>query len=215
MKKLLLFAFGLLTATIAGAGAAYADNTMADLVTGKTKLVFLGLDFTQAKYIGRAGFTDPQAIQNQHIVSWNNLIELEPKKFSLQKAFNLKDDQYKSKVEDMVKLNKSVNVEKNITDDEYSITEDQVRKSVAKYALSEKEGVGVVYVVESLNKNAEKLVAWVTFIDLATKKVLHTEKVEGKAGGFGFRNYWAGGVYKVNQEIDKSLFKKWSKSFKA
>jgi hypothetical protein len=70
-------------------------------------------------------------------------------------------------------------------------------------------------VVESLNKNAEKLVAWVTFIDLATKKVIHTEKVEGKAGGFGFRNYWAGGVYKINQEIDKNLYKKWSKSFKA
>lgn len=215
MKKLLLFAFGLLTATVAAVGPAHADNTMADLVAGKTKLVFLGLDFTQAKFIGRVGFTDAQAIQNQHIVSWNNLIELEPKKFSLQKAFNLKDDQYKSKVEDMVKLNKAVNVEKNITDEAYSITEDQVKKSVAKYALSEKDGVGVVYVIESLNKNAERLVAWVTFIDLATKKVIHTEKVEGKAGGFGFRNYWAGGVYKVNQEIDKSLFKKWSKAFKA
>ncbi|MGG7663422.1 hypothetical protein [Dyadobacter sp. BHUBP1] len=210
MKKLLLIAFVLFNAAVA-----QADNTMADLFAGKTKLVFLGLDFTQAKYIGKAGFMDAQAIQNQHIVSWNNLIELEPKKFSLQKAFNLKDDQYKSKVEDMVALNKSVNVEKNITDDEYSITEDQVKKSVAKYSLSEKDGVGIVYVVESLNKNAEKLVAWVTFIDLGTKKVIHTEKVEGKAGGFGFRNYWAGGVYKINQEIDKSLYKKWSKSFKA
>lgn len=213
MKKLLLIALALFGA--ASANVARADNTMADLMAGKTKLVFLGLDFTQAKYIGKIGFTDPGAIQNQHIVSWNNLIELEPKKFSLQKAFSLKDDQYKSKVEDMVKLNKSVDVDKNITDDEYSITEDQVKKSVAKYALSEKDGVGVVYVIESLNKNAEKLVAWVTFIDLATKKVLHTEKVEGKAGGFGFRNYWAGGVYKINQEIDKSLYKKWSKSFKA
>ncbi len=211
MKKLLLIAFVLFNA----ATFANADNTMADLFAGKTKLVFLGLDFTQAKYIGKIGFTDPQAIQNQHIVSWNNLIELEPKKFSLQKAFSLKDDQYKSKVEDMVTLNKSVNVEKNITDEEYSITEDQVKKSVAKYSLSEKDGIGVVYVIESLNKNAEKLVAWVTFIDLATKKVIHTEKVEGKAGGFGFRNYWAGGVYKINQEIDKNLYKKWSKSFKA
>jgi hypothetical protein len=213
MKKFLLIAFVLVNAALGT--VAKADNTMADLFSGKSKLVFLGLDFTQAKYIGKIGFTDPMAIQNQHIVSWNNLIELEPKKFSLQKAFSLKDDQYKSKVEDMVALNKSVNVEKNITDDEYSITEDQVKKSVAKYSLSEKDGIGVVYVVESLNKNAEKLVAWVAFIDLATKKVIHTEKVEGKAGGFGFRNYWAGGVYKINQEIDKSLYKKWSKSFKA
>jgi hypothetical protein len=210
MKKLLFIAFVLFNA-----GTVSADNTMADLFAGKTKLVFLGLDFTQAKYIGTIGFTDPAAIQNQHMVSWNNLIEMEPKKFSLQKAFNLKDDQYASKVEDMVKLNKSVNVANNITDSEYAITEDQVKKSVSKYSLSENDGVGVVYVVESMNKTTEKLNAWVTFIDLKTKKVLYTEKVEGKAGGFGFRNFWAGGVYKINQEIDSKLYKKWSKSYKA
>ncbi|MCF0042621.1 hypothetical protein [Dyadobacter fanqingshengii] len=209
MKKLLLLAFVLLNA-----GFASAENTMADLFNGKAKLTFLGLDFTQAKYVGKIGFTDPVAIQNQHMVSWNNLIEMEPKKFSLQKAFNLKDDQYASKVEDMVKYNKSANVADNITEAESVLTEDQVKKSVAKYSLSEKDGIGVVYVVESLSKTAEKLTVWVTFIDLSTKKVLYTEKVEGKAGGFGFRNYWAGGVYKINEAIDSKLYKKWSKTYK-
>jgi hypothetical protein len=209
MKQLVLFAL-LLSNTI----AAFADNTMADLFSGKAKVVFLGLDFTQAKYVGSMGFTDPGAIQNQHIVSWNNLIEMEPKKFSLQKAFNLKDDQYVSKVADMVKYNKSVNVAENITETEHTITEDQVKKSVAKYALSENDGVGIVYVVESLSKTAERMSVWVTFIDLRTKKVLYTERVEGKAGGFGFRNYWAGAVYKINQEIDSKLYTKWSKSYK-
>ena len=209
MKKWLLFAFVLFNA-----GFASAENTMADLFNGKTRLVFLGLDFTQAKYVGKIGFTDPNAIQNQHMASWNNLIELEPKKFSLQKAFNLKDDQYVSKVEDMVKFNKAANVADNITEAEAVLTEDQVKKSVAKYSLSEKDGVGVVYVVESLSKTAERMSVWVTFIDLATKKVLYTEKVEGKAGGFGFRNYWAGSVYKINEAIDSKLYKKWSKTYK-
>ncbi|MCE7059640.1 hypothetical protein [Dyadobacter sp. CY343] len=209
MKKLILFAV-----LLCNAGAVLADNTMADLFARKTKLVFLGLDFTQAKYVGAVGFTDPTAIQNQHIVSWNNLIEMEPKKFSLQKAFSLADDQYVSRVEDMVKLNKSVNVAENITETEHAITEEQVKKSVSEYALSEKDGVGVVYVVESLSKTAERMSAWVTFIDLKTKKVLHTERVEGKAGGFGFRNYWAGAVYKITQEIDSRLYMKWRKAFK-
>jgi len=209
MKKWLLFAFVLFNAVFAS-----AENTMADLFNGKTRLVFLGLDFTQAKYVGKIGFTDPNAIQNQHMASWNNLIELEPKKFSLQKAFNLKDDQYVSKVEDMVKFNKAANVADNITEAEAVLTEDQAKKSVAKYSLSEKDGVGVVYVVESLSKTAERMSVWVTFIDLATKKVLYTEKVEGKAGGFGFRNYWAGSVYKINEAIDSKLYKKWSKTYK-
>ena len=208
MKKLLIVLFFLTTTQL------FAQNTMSSLFSGNAKLTFLGLDFTQAKYVGRIGFTDPSAIKNQHMVSWNNLIEAEPKKFSLQKAFKLKDDQYASKVEDMVKLNKSANVEDNITDDAYLITEDQVKKSVSKYSLSEKDGIGLVYVIESLSKTDEKLYAWVTFIDLSTKKVIYTEKVEGKAGGFGFRNYWAGGVFKINDAIDSKLYKKWSKSMK-
>ncbi|CAG4994833.1 hypothetical protein DYBT9275_01477 [Dyadobacter sp. CECT 9275] len=207
MKKLLLLAF-VFTVSL----GARAQNTMADLFKGNTKVVFLGLDFTQAKYIGSIGFTDPAAIKNQHMVSWNSLIEMEPKKFSLAGPLKLKEDQYSSRVEDMTQLNKTVNVEKNITEDSYTITEDQVRKSVSRYSLSEKDGIGIVYVVESMSKTDEKLSVWVTFIDLKTKKVLHTEKIQGKAGGFGFRNYWAGGVANVNKAVG-SRYKQWSKTF--
>ena len=208
MKKSLLFVIALFFAGQVSA------QTLSDLFAGNAKLVFLGLDLTQAKFIGRAGFVDPVAIKNQHITSWNNLIEFEPKKFSLQEPFKLKADQYETKVGDMIKLNESVDVKDNITEDAYVINEDQVKKSVSKYSLSVKDGIGIVYVVESLNKNAEKLFAWVTFIDLKTKKVLYTEKVEGSAGGFGFRNYWAGGVYKINKAIDSKYYKQWSKTLK-
>jgi len=210
MKKLLLFVFILTLSKQVS-----AQYTMADLFSGKAKVVFLGLDFTQAKYIGRSGFMDPAAIQGQHMVSWNNLIEFEPKKFSLEKPLKVKEGQYSSKTADMIQYNKAANVADNITDSEYSITEDQVKKSVSKYSLSEKDGIGVVYVVESLSKTAEKMTAWVTFIDLNTKKILHTEKVEGKAGGFGFRNYWAGAVYKINQNIESKYYKVWSKPYKS
>ncbi|MCF2447481.1 hypothetical protein L0657_26235 [Dyadobacter sp. CY345] len=209
MKKFTLFITLLFVA-----GQVSAQNTLSDLYSGKAKLTFLGLDFTQAKYIGRIGFTDPAAIKNQHMVSWNNLIEYEPKKFSLQEAFRLKPEQYQSKVTDMIKLNESADVKDNIIEEPYTITEDQVKKSVAKYSLTEKDGIGLVYVVESLNKNAEKMCAWVTFIDLKTKKVLYTEKLEGAAAGFGFRNYWAGAVYKINKSINSKYYKQWSNAAK-
>jgi hypothetical protein len=208
MKKTVFFVIALFFAGQVSA------QTLSDLFAGKAKLVFLGLDLTQARYIGKIGFTDPVAIKNQHMVSWNNLLEYEPKKFSLQEAFRLKPDQYETKVADMIKLNESAEVKDNITDEDYVLTEDQVKKSVSKYSLSVKDGIGLVYVVESLNKKAEKLFAWVTFIDLRTKKVLYTEKLEGSAAGFGFRNYWAGGVYKINKAIDSRYYKKWSTTLK-
>ncbi len=187
---------------------------MSDLFNGKAKVVFLGLDFTQAKYIGSSGFTDAGAIHNQHMVSWNNLIEFEPNKFSLVKPLKLREDQYEAKVADMIKYNKKVNVADNITDERYTLEEAQARKSVANYSLADKDGIGVVYIVESLSKTAEKMTVWVTFIDLATKKILLMEKVEGKAAGFGFRNYWAGAVYKINQNIGSKYYKTWSMGVK-
>lgn len=205
MKKLSLLSFLFF---IAAQG--FAQNTMSDIFNGKAKVVFLGLDFTQAKYIGPAGFMDPNAILNQHMVSWNNLIEFEPKKFSLVKPLKLREEQYVAKVGDMITYNKKANVADNITSENYTLTEDQARKAVGKYSLSVNEGIGVVYVVESLSKNAEKMTAWITFIDLPTKKILLTEKIEGKAGGFGFRNYWAGAVYKMNENVGSKYYKKWS-----
>ena len=195
---------------------AKAENTMADLFAGKVKVTFLGLDLTQTKYIGKIGFTDPAAIKNQHSVSWNSLLSAEPKKFSLQDPLRIKNsDMYATNVDDMVANNKDIDVEKSITEDPYTITEDQVKKSVSKYKLSVKDGIGVAYVVESMSKTAEKIAIWVTFIDLSTKKVLYTERIEGKAGGFGFRNYWAGAVYQVNKAIDSKYYKIWSKKFVA
>jgi len=44
--------------------------------------------------------------------------------------------------------------------------------------------------------------------------VLLIEKVEGKAAGFGFRNYWAGAVYKINGNIGSDYYKKWSQAAK-
>ena len=104
MKKLLPLAFILFLSV-----PLLAQNALSDVFSGKAKVIFLGLDFKQAKYIGSAGFVDAAAIQNQHMVSWNNLIEFEPKKFSLVKPLKLRDDQYTAKVGDMIKHNKSAN----------------------------------------------------------------------------------------------------------
>lgn len=195
-------------------GTASAQSPMTGVFNGSTKVTFLGLDFTNAKFVGAAGFTNPDAIQSQFLASWNNLIVAEPKKFSLEDPLRLKGDQYQTKVDDFIKLNEKVNVAANITNESQTLTAAKVEASVSKYKLSEKEGVGVAYVVENLDKTAEKMTVWVTFIDLKTKKVLLTEPVEGKAVGFTFRNYWAGAVANINKAIKSNYFKKWSKTYK-
>ncbi len=192
-----------------------AQNTMQGLFAGNTKLTFLGVDFTHAKYVGAAGFTDPSAIKNQHIKSWNSLLVLEPKKFSLQGAFKIKDDRnYETNINDLTRINTAVEVEPNITEEQHLLTEADIKKIVSTYKLAPSDGVGIAYIAENLDKNKEEFTVWVTFIDLATRKVLYTERLVGKPGGFGFRNYWAGGIYKVNKLIESKYYKQWAGQFK-
>lgn len=192
-----------------------AQNTMQGLFAGNTKLTFLGVDFTHAKYVGAAGFTDPSAIKNQHIKSWNSLLVLEPKKFSLQGAFKIKDDRnYETNINDLTRINTAVEVEPNITEEQHLLTEADIKKIVSTYKLAPSDGVGIAYIAENLDKNKEEFTVWVTFIDLAARKVLYTERLVGKPGGFGFRNYWAGGIYKVNKLIESKYYKQWAGQFK-
>ncbi len=210
-KKICLISGALLLA----AAGIKAQNTMQGLLAGNTKLTFLGIDFTNAKYVGAAGFTDPSAIKNQHIKSWNSLLVLEPKKFSLQGPFKIKDDsKYETSIDDLTKVNGAVDVESNITEEQHLLTEADVNKAVSNYKLSPSDGVGIAYIAENLDKNKEEFTVWVTFIDLATGKVIYTERMVVKPGGFGFRNYWAGAVYKVNKLIESKYYKQWAKQFK-
>ena len=211
IKKIYLTAVMLLSA----AAGTMAQNTMQGLFAGNTKLTFLGIDFTNAKYVGAAGFTDPSAIKNQHIKSWNSLLVLEPKKFSLQEVFKNKDDsRYETNIDDLTRINTAVEVESNITEEQHLLTEADVNRIAAKYKLAPSDGVGVAYIAENLDKNKEEFTVWVTFIDLATGKVIYTERLVSKPGGFGFRNYWAGAVYKVNKLIESKYYKQWAKQFK-
>lgn len=192
-----------------------AQNTMQALFAGNAKLTFLGTDFTHTKFVGAAGFPDPAAIKNQHIKSWNSLLVLEPKKFSLQSAFKIKDTtRYETNIDDLTRINLNADVESNLTETPQTLTEADVKKIVAGYQLSPNEGVGIAYIAENMDKNKEEMSLWVTFIDLGSKKVLHTERVTGKAGGFGLRNYWAGAIYKVNKSIESKYYKQWEKQFK-
>lgn len=205
MKKYTLLLIALISFSVSN-----AQTSMANLFDGTTKITFLGLDFTQAKFIGTDGFNDPAKIKTYYLQEWNNKLVEEYDKYNIMAALKAKN--YATEVDDLILLNDGYNVEANIINGTHSITEKEVAKSVGKYKLSIKEGIGVSYVVESFSKTADRAYIWVTFIDMKSRKVLYTEKLEGKTSGFGFKNYWLGAIYNVNDSL-KSRYKVWKKKF--
>jgi hypothetical protein len=209
MKKLTIFIVALLLT-----GMVHAQDKMNELFKNNIKLIFMGYDLSQSRFIGADGFTDPAAIKDKFVPAWNNTFIAEYEKFSLQKAFKLTNDKYETNVDVVQDINSKINVHERIINGSYSIGEDEVKKAVSKYKSKEKNAIGLVYVVESFNKTMEKATIWVTFVDLSNNKVLHTEKMEEKAGGFGLKNYWLAPATKLKKDIESRKYNEWKNKFK-
>ena len=48
---------------------------------------------------------------------------------------------------------------------------------------------------------------------LKLEHLLLSERMVGKPGGFGFRNYWAKPVSNIIRDIKKRRYKKWKKMY--
>jgi hypothetical protein len=206
MKKLILIAGIFLVFSFVSKG----QYTPAD-VFKVDNITWYGLDFSNIKLIGSEGFTDPYAIKNQFFYSWNNLIITETDKYDLAGFF------HKSSVENDLSIVQERNMlpdpDELVINTDYSLGEDEVKKIISEYDITGKEGIGLVFIMESFNKTKELGYMWVTFFDLETKEVLLSNKMSGKPGGFGIRNYWAKSYYNVMKSIEKKKWKAWKAQY--
>ena len=70
--------------------------------------------------------------------------------------------------------------------------------------------MGLLFVVEAMSKSEKAAAVWVTLIDIKSKKVLMTERIESKTSmAFGFRNYWASSIKNLIETIEKKKYKEW------
>lgn len=195
-----------------------AQNKEGDVFT-KDEIVWIGLDFSKAKLVGQfdqgAGVMPATGsdIKVKYIPAWNMLILNEQKKYNIGKAFR------KIKVFNDIgiveKSNSAIDVDNLITYNDYKFDNSNttIQEIISGYSRGEKaDGIGLVFIIESFNKPAERASLYVTFFDIATKKVLFTEKMIGKPGGFGLRNYWAGSIKNILNQIDDRAYKVWKKN---
>jgi len=164
------------------------SKTTKDVFDAKV-ITFYGVDFTSAKFIGSDGFNNHDAIISKQIPSINELFFKESDKYNIKKYFHKEDVLINL---DMIKsLNLKIKTDKLVIEQSYQIEKSTIEEMVAKYVTEQKSGIGLVFIVETLNKMSENGIFFVVFFDIETKSVLYTHKVTARAGGMGFRNYWA------------------------
>lgn len=188
-------------------------QTAKDALNAK-ELVFYGLDFTKAKFVGQfdqgmgAMPATADDMKNKWIPEWNALIAKEPQNFKLKEAFHTDNIYYDQAPINTV--NSKINGNDAMSANPGKIERADIETMVKQYPKGDKtSGTGLVFIVENFNKNTEMADVYVTYFDIATKKVLLAEKESGKTMGVGMRNYWAGAIKSIIKKIDKEDFKSW------
>ncbi len=166
-----------------------------------TEIAWYGLDFTQAKLIGGSeDFADVEAIVNRHFESWNVIIITETKKYDIAKSLG---KSVPSRISHAVEINKKVATEGLVTYDQNKLLKADLEKIVAQYQEG-KDGLGMVFAVENLDKINSIVRVQIVFFDIRTGKVEYSNYMEGKSKkGITFRNVWAGGIHKIIKSIKK------------
>ena len=177
-------------------------------------LTFMGVDFSVTRYYG-----DPMTVGAGEMkglfTKIDDLLVREASKYDLQKALHRTGPvQYAINIAESVnaKIDTATIVVPAKMEPRPGFTPATVEELVKHYDYAGRTGVGLVFVVETINKRNESEVFWATFVDLATKRMLYTQKITGTGEGFGFRNHWA---HPLNSGIKgiKGNYGDWKKKF--
>lgn len=183
-------------------------------VANSGNMVWLGMDFSKTKCIGEfsQGFgvapANGTTLKNTYYPSWNMLVISEASKYDVKKM--LANPNALIDIEAMQKHNATTPDENVMGFSDPNYTAEQIQGFVKEYSTTG-NGLGACFVVESLNKTTNKASIHFVIIDLESKKVLVSEKLETKPGGMGIRNYWANAIAEAIGTVQKN----WNKTWKA
>ncbi len=206
MMKAKAFIFTLmLTPAFLAVGA----QSMNDIFSKETKITWLGLDFTAAKFIGDVEKWDTPDKTKSIIESMNKLMIKESAKYNVGAALGRPNAEMNLRV--AIEHNKRLNMDDLVTDElsSHFLRPGDVQDIVNSYDFKGMTGTGVMFIVESFDKLAVQAVVWVTFMNMRTKEVLLTKRMADSPGGFGLRNYWAGSIYRILKKIKKDDYRMW------
>lgn len=190
-------------------------QSLKDIFSSSEKpLLYLGVDYTLARVIDDVAVKGAD-IRDRHYPAINDLIVNEPKKFDLQGAFHKTSMDHDLSL--VAKRNAKINTEEIASSNsaDYSrLKEADIIKLVKGFDFADKKGTGLLFIVEGMSKANKGASIWVTIVDMGAKKVLMTERIEGKTGmSIGFRNYWANPINDVIKTIEKKKYKEWQTKY--
>jgi hypothetical protein len=209
-KSRILFLF---VSLMASQMLSYGQSARDVFNNSETQILFLGVDFTKAKFIDF--LTENQFdLRDKVFPGVNETIITEMKKFTISNSF------HKSFVDhDMGPVsnrNSKINAEdikSTNTADFHKFTPADIDKLISGFDFGEKKGVGLLFICEGASKSLKAAAFWVTLVDMRSHRILMTERVEGKLSGMGMKGAVLGAFKNVLEEIDKQKYSEWKTKY--
>jgi len=202
MKKI-AFILLLFVSTYSGAQTSYS-------IFEDIPITFYGLDFTHAKCVGSRKVPEATKIVNEYFVKWNDMFMVGKRKLDIGKPYKKHDVFYDTTT---YQKNRSVDASKLIIEFPHEFTKKNVESFIEEYINQDKEGVGLIYLVEAINTTEKYLSVWVTFFKISTGEIILSEPVRSKGRGRKFSYYWNDAFIKLYEESGKE-YKVWRKIYR-
>jgi hypothetical protein len=194
-------------------------QTAKDIFTASNyTYTWLGIDYSHVKLIGdfsqfqEVGGVSPARLKNIYFPAWNNLVLNERTKYNIGLALRKENIQYD--ITEVTTKNAEAPLQELEAINAPFYSEEKIQEFVNGYSFEGKNGIGILFIAESLSKSAEEAYYHVALINLSTKQVLIQDRIKGQPSGIGLRNYWASTVYRVMKTIEKTAYRKWKSHYK-
>ena len=177
--------------------------------------LYLGIDFTLAKLINDDASVS-SVIVSQQFNGINDLIVKEYKKYDVQKAYHRSNWSVDLKEVESRNLKANPDQLKSTNDGDLTrLNAGDIDQLVSNFNYGSQKGYGILLIMEGMDKTKKMATIWFTLIDINNKKVLTTERVDGKLGsGFGFRNYWSSAIKNAINAVEDKNYNQWKMAAK-
>jgi hypothetical protein len=209
-----LFIFLLLAGT-----AGIQSQTVSDLFQqNDIRVTYLGIDYSHVKLIGNfseffeVGGKNIMELRDTYFPRWNMVVVNERDKYDLAGMLRKQDIYYDI---DMISaVNSRTNLEGLVSLNTVKFTEEDISQFVSEYDFKGKEGIGVLFIAECLNKSAEEAIFHFVAMNMQTGDILFQRRLKGIPNGIGLRNYWINPLYRIINDVKFYYYQEWKQSAK-
>ncbi|NVO18781.1 MAG: hypothetical protein HXX13_03725 [Bacteroidetes bacterium] len=184
-------------------------QTVSDALKRGSAVTFFGIDFTKAKGV-LIGASSTE-MRDKYFLAINTLMVVEQQKYDIGKALYKSDVKVELRTVDELNQKIDTSYFKAYSSSEIvPLDKNTIQSIVRQYNLKDKTGIGLVFIAESLDKPGKLGTYYLVYFSMPEGNLILSEKVYGKPGGFGIRNFWAASIYSIlKSDIQLKLEKKY------